>query len=168
MSMAKAITSGYQPLGAVGITEKVYEGVMATDSAFFHGFTYNGHPVCCAAAIANLEIIEQEHLVQNAARMGKHMLERFQELQGLPHVGEVRGLGLLAAIEIVADKGTRAKFDPKKRVGERIQARARAEGLLCRAVNDILCFSPPLIITRDEVDLLATRLKTAIESVADA
>ncbi len=167
LSLAKAMTSGYQPLGAVGLSEEIYQGLLGSEAAFFHGYTYNGHPVCCAAALANLDIIEAERLVENAATVGAYLLERLQELQELPHVGEVRGLGLLAAVEIVADKATRAKFAPELKVGERIQARARAGGLLCRAVSDVICLAPPLIITREEVDLVVSRLATAITGVGE-
>lgn len=165
MSMAKALTSGYLPLGAVGITEEIYQGLMKSEVPFFHGLTYNGHPVCCAAAIANIDIIVKENLVENAARMGKYMLERLQELLDLPYVGDVRGLGLVAAIELVEDKKTKAKFDPQKKIPQQVFLKARENGLVCRAMGDNICFSPPLIITREEIDLMVDRIRPAIESI---
>ena len=166
MTMAKALTSGYLPLGAVGLTEEIHRGLMKSNIPFFHGLTYNGHPVCCAAALANLDIIVKENLVENAAVVGKYMLERFQEFRDLPHVGDVRGLGLMAAIELVEDKKSKAKFSPEKKIATQVVMKARENGLICRPLGENVCFSPPLTITRAEVDLMVDRVRPAIESIA--
>lgn len=163
MSVAKAITSGYVPLGAVAVSEGVYEGLKAADTPFMHGFTYNAHPVACAAALANLDILVGEDLAGNAAAVGPYFLARLGELRRYRAVGDVRGLGLMAAVELVAEKQTKAKFDPAQKAALKVQMAARRHGLLCRAAGDTLLFAPPLIIDRQGLDLLVERLAQAIE-----
>ncbi len=166
MTLAKGITSGYLPLGAVALTEEIYQVLAAPGVTFLHGFTYYGHPVCCAAALANLAVIERERLVENAARMGEYLLARLTELRDHPLVGDVRGLGLMAGVELVADRATRRPFPPEKQVGRQVVHLARENGLLCRASGDIICFAPPLCIDRAGVDLLVGRFRRALETVA--
>ncbi len=163
LSLAKGITSGYVPLGAVGITEKIYQGLAVPDTTFAHGFTYAGHPVACATALANLAIIENEGLVENAARMGRLLREGLQENADHPHVGEVRGLGLMCGVELVADKETRQPFAPVGSGAARVAARLREKGVMCRAIRDILAFAPPLCINADEVAALTGKVKEAIQ-----
>ena len=163
LSLAKGITSGYVPLGAVGVTERVYEGMVVPNTMFAHGFTYAGHPVACAASLANLSIIEKENLVENAARMGKRLREGLQEVADHPNVGEVRGLGLMCGVELVVDKATRQPFEPLGKAGAQVAARLREKGVMCRAIRDILAFAPPLCINADEVQTITSRVKEAIE-----
>ena len=130
-----------------------------------HGFTYSGHPTACAAALCNIAIMEREDLVGNAARTGEYLQERLRELAQLPIVGEVRGKGLIAAVELVSDKKTRAPFLPLVSAAADAAALAYDRGLICRAVGDILALSPPLIITKQQVDDAVGILRESIESV---
>jgi len=165
MAMAKGITSAYAPLSAVGLSEAVFEGMAQPGNSFMHSYTYSGHPIVCAAALKNIEILERENLVQRAAEMGHYLNERMGELRDLPYVGEVRGLGLMVAVEPVADKKTKARFDPKQRVGAQIQQHLRQKGVLCRASDDYVAFSPPLVITKDQIDHMVNSLRSAFESI---
>jgi adenosylmethionine-8-amino-7-oxononanoate aminotransferase len=163
MSTAKGITSGYIPLGAVFVTEKLYNGIKTSEGVFMHGFTYNGHPVACAAALANLAIMERERLVEHTAQIGPYFLERLSELQRFRHVGDVRGKGLMAAIELVADQKTAEPFDPAKKVGPTVAKTALKHGLLIRAAGDILVFAPPLVIDERGIDELVAGLTKTFE-----
>jgi len=130
---------------------------------FMHGFTYSGHPVSCAASLCNLGILERENLIGNAARTGEYFQARLRELAQLPIVGEVRGKGLMAAIELVSDKATRAPFSPLGSVATNVAALAYESGLICRAVRDLLALAPPLIITTQQVDDMVGILRQALE-----
>lgn len=162
MTMAKGLTSAYLPFGAVAVRDDVVEGLKG--SAIF-GFTYSGHPVCSAAAIKAMEIYERDNIVENAAEMGKYTLERLKaECLNLPCVGDISGLGLMLGIEIVADKQNRTAFPPDQNVAMDIGNEARKKGLLIR-VADRIAFTPPLIITRDEIDKALDILLPIIEAV---
>jgi len=149
MTMAKQLTGGYAPLGATATTSKIAENI----PTFLHLHTYGNHPVCCAAALANIEIIEKENLVANAAAMGKIFLEGLKELTKHPIVGEARGLGLWCALEIVQDKKTKATFPAKDNVLSMLTLAGRTHGVIIRGMgNNALEFSPPLTITRREIE----------------
>ncbi|HUG16176.1 MAG TPA: aspartate aminotransferase family protein [Thermomicrobiales bacterium] len=165
VSIAKGITSGYVPLGAVGISDRIYEQMIEPDHMFMHGFTYSGHPVACAVALANIEIIEQEDLPSNAGEQGAYLLDRLREL--LPHqnVGEVRGKGLMMIVEVVDNKDTKAKFDPTLNIGGKLQAATRERGLIVRCSNDGIAIAPPLILTRAEADQISNAIQGAIVDV---
>jgi L-2,4-diaminobutyrate transaminase len=172
VTCAKGLTSAYFPLSAVGISEKVW-AVLRDGSpevgAFAHGFTYSGHPVGAAAALANLDILQGEDLVGNAARTGAYLQARLKEaIAPLPLVGDVRGVGLMAGVELVADRATRQSFDPALKVTQRVAARCLDDGLIVRAlpVGGVLVLSPPLCITRAEVDQVIETLGGAIRVVA--
>ena len=137
------------------------------DDAFFHGYTYTGHPVACAAALANLDIIERERLVERAAELGPYLQERLATLSDLPAVGHVRGRGLMAAVELVKDKATREPFAPEEQVGRRVLEEALANGLLLRVCpGDALALCPPLVVTREQIDEMVAVLRDAITAVA--
>ena len=165
VSFAKGITSGYVPLGGVGVTDAVFAVLAEPDRMFMHGFTYTGHPVACAVALRNLRIVEEERLPENAAWAGAYLLDRLLPLRDHPHVGEVRGKGLMLAIEVVADKATKAKFDAEADIAGRLQAATRRHGVLVRAGGDGLILAPPLIIQQAELDELATGCGAAIREV---
>ncbi|MBM4333533.1 MAG: aspartate aminotransferase family protein [Deltaproteobacteria bacterium] len=149
LTMAKQLTSGYVPLGATATTRKIADNI----PTFLHLHTYGNHPVCCAAALANLEIIEKEKLVANAAEMGKYFLEGLMDLTRHSTVGEARGLGLWCAIEIVKDKKNRIPFPAKENILFHLALAGRAHGVIIRGMgNNALEFSPPLTITRKELD----------------
>jgi putrescine aminotransferase len=163
MTMAKAITSGYLPLSAVMVGDRVAEVLINDTGEFYHGFTYSGHPVACAVALANLDIIEREGLVARAEHTGRLLRGKLRDaLADHPMVGEIRGVGLIGAIELVADKRTRRFFDKRGRVGTMCRDYCFENNLVMRAVRDTMVFSPPLIISHDEIDLLVARAAAAI------
>ena len=134
-----------------------------------HGWTYSGHPICAAAALANLNILERENLTQNAAQTGAYLLEQLHAaFDDHPLVGEVRGAGMLAAIEFMADKDERRTFDPTLKVGPRVSAAAMQRGLIARAMphGDILGFAPPLVTSRADVDEIVRLARGAIDEVS--
>jgi adenosylmethionine-8-amino-7-oxononanoate aminotransferase len=165
VSIAKGVTSGYIPLGAVGVSDEVYNQMIEPDQMFMHGFTYSGHPVGCAVALRNIKIIEDENLPANAAEQGEYLINRLQEMVPHQHVGEVRGKGMMMIVEVVDDKGAKAKFDPSLNIGPKLQAATRARGLIVRASNDGIAISPPLILTRDEATRIADGIQSAIIEV---
>ncbi|HUW80095.1 MAG TPA: aspartate aminotransferase family protein [Acidocella sp.] len=163
MTMAKAITSGYVPLSAVMVGDRVADVMINDVGEFYHGFTYSGHPVACAVALANLDIIENEGLVDRSADMGLLLRKKLRDaLADHPMVGEIRGIGLIGAIELVADKRTRRFFEKRGRIGGICRDRCIANGLIMRAVRDTMVFSPPLTISADEIDMLVARAEKSI------
>jgi adenosylmethionine-8-amino-7-oxononanoate aminotransferase len=165
MAMAKGITSGYIPLGAVGVSDAIYERMIGPDAMFMHGFTYSGHPTACAVGIHNIAIIEDERLPANAAARGKQLLGGLKELRDHPHVGNVRGKGMMAIVEIVADKGSKARYDAASEVGNKLQAATRGRGLIVRCSDTGIAISPPLVMTAEETDRLVGIVGDAITEV---
>lgn len=167
LSFAKGVTSGYIPLGGVLISDRIQEVLRSVpdDHALMHGFTYSGHPVSCAVALKNLEIIERDGLVERAASTGMYLKHKLDELRGLPFVGDIRGRGLMTCIEIVADKGTRERFPFAGLARTAAVAKsAREFGLITRPLlDDILLLAPPLVITEAECDRAVQALASSIE-----
>lgn len=164
--LSKQITSSYQPLAAIVFSDAIYQGVAdgsAELGTFGHGFTASGHPVATAVGLENLAIIEERDLVGNAARVGAHLQEGLRRFASHPLVGEVRGVGLIGAIELVADKATKRRFDPPGRVGSYLFERAQERGLIVRNIQDSIAFCPPMIITAAQVDDLLGRFAGALE-----
>lgn len=153
MTVAKGVVSSYLPLAAAIVREEVADAFAGEDNILRHVFTAAGHPVSAAAALRNIQIIEEEGLVDNAARVGAYFKE---QLEGLmvdhPLVGDVRGLGMLLAVELVSDRKTKAGFAASERVPERLNEKFKKHGLIFRVNSNILNIGPPLCITRDEVD----------------
>ncbi|CAB1078532.1 Adenosylmethionine-8-amino-7-oxononanoate aminotransferase (EC [Olavius algarvensis Delta 1 endosymbiont] len=147
LTMAKGISSGYIPLGAVGCTDHVLEPIQH----FMHLHTYGNHPVACAAALKNIEILQEEKLIHNAAAMGAYFLEGLKNFEKHPTVGEARGTGLWLALDFTSDKKTRAAF-PIAHVNN-IIARARERGLLVKTMGAALEIAPPLIVEKDDIDM---------------
>lgn len=166
---AKGLTSGYIPLAAVIFSEAIHQVISApaAEAWFTHGYTYSGHPVACAVGLKNIEIIEREDLCGNAARVGDYLEERLGELRDLPIAGDVRGRRLMMCIEYVADKKTKAKLPDEANISKRISNECEARGLLVRPIGHLDVLSPPLIITRNEVDFIADTLGAAIRKVTD-
>ncbi|MCJ7829985.1 MAG: aminotransferase class III-fold pyridoxal phosphate-dependent enzyme, partial [Desulfobacterales bacterium] len=158
ITMAKGITSGYVPLGAVGCTDKV----MAPIDILMHLHTYGNHPVACATAIKNLEIILNEALVENARRMGAYFLEGLKTLERIAIVGEARGTGLWTALDLTTDKKTRALF-PFDRMNNIIM-RGRRKGFLFKTMGHALEFAPPLTIQKAEIDATIEMLDECIDA----
>ncbi len=171
MVLSKQLTSSYLPLAAVLLSEKVhaviadYSGKLGT---FGHGYTTSGHPVTTAVALENIRIIEERQLVQNAARMGQVLQSSLQALNDHPLVGEVRGTGLIAAVELVADKAARKPFDPSGKLGAAIFERAHEHGLIVRGIQDSIAFCPPLIINEAQVKDMVSRFVDTLEDVSKA
>jgi putrescine aminotransferase len=164
MTMAKGITSGYIPLSAVMVGDRVADVLINRTGEFYHGFTYSGHPVACAVALANLDILERENLVQRAEDFGILVREKLHAaFDDHPMVGEIRGVGLIGAIELTADKRTRKFFDKRGRVGMIARDFCIENELVVRAVRDTLVYSPPLTISVDEIDMLVARLARAVD-----
>src|SRR5580700_8816175 len=169
VSFAKGVTSGYLPLGGIILSERVHGAILSApmDQRYMHAATYSGHPVCCAVGLRNVEIIEDENLVDRSAAMGKRLLAALEELYNLPNVGEVRGLGMMCGIELVADKSTKA---PALGLGVKISREAMAKGLLVRArpgsadpqMGDTLCLSPPLSTPAEILDKIPQIIRESI------
>ena len=170
MSTAKGLTSGYVPMSACLISDGVWEILREGSSQFgpfAHGYTYSGHPVAAAAALANLEIIEREGLVQNAAKVGAYLQESLRDaFADHPLVGEVRGAGLIAGIELVEDRDTKKPFDPSLAVARRLHELLMEEGLICRAVFDTLAFSPPLVLANEDVDSIVAMFSIGLAKLS--
>ncbi len=166
---AKGLSSGYQPIGAVIFSDRMW-GAMAAggDRWFANGFTYAGHPVACAAALKNIEILEREDLPGNALRVGAHLQDRLRGLYDLPIVGEVRGREMIACVESVADRATMAPLPEEAQIGTRISRACEARGLLVRPLGANNVMSPPLILTMAQADRIADTLREAIVEVTDA
>jgi 4-aminobutyrate---pyruvate transaminase len=166
MTLAKALTSGYVPLSVAAIRGDMYERLRAPSGkvgVFGHGYTYSGHPVSCAVALKTLEIYERDRVFQHAARVGTYMQQQLRKFESHALVGEVRGVGLIAALEIVANKSTRESF-PTAEIVQHLQSRAQEHGLLTRALGATsVGICPPLIITERQIDEIIGSLGTALE-----
>lgn len=168
MAIAKGMTSGYQPMGGVFISDRVGDQVMAHAGEVFHGYTYSGHPAAAAAGLANLRILQEERLVERVHDLiGPYMQRAWASLGDHPLVGETRMEGLIGALEIVADRHTMARFPNEGETGTRCRDISVANGLVMRAVRDTMVISPPLIITEAEVDELVLRARGALDRLAE-
>ena len=166
VQFAKAITSGYFPLGGVGLTERIAEALDQSGSPWMHAYTYSAHPVGCAVALRNLEIIEREGLPAQSAAKGDYLLAGLNAaLAGHPHVGELRGKGLMCAIEYVEDKSTKQEFEPAQRVGERLHAEAQRRGLFSRQRGDVFCLAPPFVTSREQLDRIIEIMAESTKAV---
>ena len=171
VSVAKALSSAYQPIAAVMVPENMYQA-MLTESrkigTFGHGYTYSGHPVAAAVALKTLEIYARDKIVEKVAAKAPQFQARFAKLAEHPLVGEARGVGLIGAVELVADKKSKRSFDPKLGVGARCVAFAQEEGLITRAVaGDNVALCPPLIISPEEIDGMFDMLTRALDQTLD-
>jgi L-2,4-diaminobutyrate transaminase len=173
ITIAKGLTSAYLPLSGVIVGERVWKVIERGSEELGpmgHGWTYSGHPLGAAAGLANLDILEQEKLTENARDTGSYLQVQFKtSFEDHPLVGEVRGVGLLLALEFVADKSKKLRFDASWKVGAKVSAACLEQNLIARAMpdGDILGFAPPLSITKKEVDEIVTRTTKALNSVAD-
>jgi 4-aminobutyrate--pyruvate transaminase len=170
MTMAKGLSSAYQPISAIALSDEIYQDlVVGSDQAghyFGHGTTYSGHPVAAAVALKVLEIFERRNLLAHVQRVARHFARRLDAYRQHPLVGEVRQVGLMAAVELVADKAARGAFDPVGHVAARLKRECEDQGLIVRAVQarDSVAFSPPLVITEAEVDEVFARFDAALET----
>jgi adenosylmethionine-8-amino-7-oxononanoate aminotransferase len=170
MCFAKGLTSGYIPMGATLCSDRIYEaflGAPGDGRELRHGNTYSGHATAAAAALANLAIVQREELAENARRVGAYLLERLRGLARHAIVGDVRGIGLLARVELVRDRASRQPFAPPGVVGGRVRRRMHELGVVIRNVGDVLTFSPALILTEAQADEMVDVVDRAIGDVAD-
>ncbi|MCB1685128.1 MAG: aspartate aminotransferase family protein [Pseudomonadales bacterium] len=166
MPIAKGMTSGYLPMGGVVVADRVAE-VLQRGGEFYHGFTYSGHPTCAAVAIRNIEIMRDEKIVDHVRDVAApHLAKIFRKLGEHPIVGEARSLGLLGALELVSDKKTRKRFEPKGRIGELCRDLAVDNGVVMRHVGESLIVAPPLISTVAQIDELAERAWKTLDDAA--
>jgi 4-aminobutyrate--pyruvate transaminase len=166
ITCAKALSSAYVPIAAVMVSEGIYEAMVRESEkigVFAHGFTYSGHPVPSAVALETLKIYEERHILEHVRAVAPRMQQRIREFAGHPIVGEARGIGLIGAVELVANKESKASFDPKAGVGGYLAKRGHHHGLIIRAIGDVIAFCPPLIITEAEIDMLFDRFKLALD-----
>ena len=168
MTLAKGISSGYQPISAVALGPRVGDAIATANEELVHGFTWSGHPVACAVALKNLEIIERERLVERVHDdIGPYFQAKIRELTNHPLVGEVRGIGLLGAIELVQDKKKRAFFPSDLNVGTICRTHCFANGLVMRAIRDTMVLAPPLIVKREEIDEIVKLARRCFDLTAN-
>jgi 4-aminobutyrate--pyruvate transaminase len=167
ITVAKMLTSAYVPMSALYINDKVYQVIAdaaATIGTFGHGYTYSGHPVACAVALETLRIYESDRIVEHVQRVAPRLQEGLRKYRGHPIVGDVRGLGLIAAIELAADPKARKPFEAAKGVGAYLAKAAQNHGLIVRVMaGDIVAFSPPLVITEAEIDEVLAKFDLALQ-----
>jgi 4-aminobutyrate---pyruvate transaminase len=166
ISCAKALSAGMQPISALLVNQKIFDAMLDESRKlgnFAHGFTYAGHPVTTAVAMETLRIYEEIDILGHIRQVGPYLQQQLAGLSDHPLVGEVRGVGLLTGIELVADRATRKQFDPPGKVGAAVDRHARQHGLITRFVGDRIAFSPPLIITRPEIDEAVRLTRAALD-----
>ena len=163
--IAKGITSGYIPLGAVGIADEIVGVLQTPDRMFMHGFTYSGHPVACAVALENIKLLEDEQLPENARVMGDKLLHDMRAaVAGHAHVGDIRAKGLMMLVEVVQDKTTKAPY-PALSIGGKLQAATRARGLIVRCGDNGIAIAPPLTISSSQIEELVGTVRAALLEV---
>jgi 4-aminobutyrate--pyruvate transaminase len=170
ITIAKGLSAGYMPIGGVLISEPVYQAMLEQSrkiGTFGHGFTYSGHPVCAAVALRALEIYQEDEILSHVSAMEPHFAERIAQLAQHPLVGHSRAVGLVGAIELMADPGRKMPFDPTLKVGARLAEWALEYGVMLRPLGDVISFCPPLIIDHAEIDFLFDAVTRALERVAD-
>lgn len=169
MSIAKGLSSGYLPIGGVMVGPRVAEALLQAEEEFTHGFTYSGHPVACAVALENIRLLRAEGIIERVAEdIGPYLQQRWRELADHPLVGEVRGLGMFGALELVRNKITRERFAPAGRAGTLCRDSCVRNGLVMRAVGDTMIIAPPLIITREQIDELIERAAYCLDLTVKA
>lgn len=167
ITVAKGLTSGYLPLGAAIISDRIFDVIAEEGHGryFAVGYTYSGHPVSCAAGLKNIEIIEREGLLEHVRRVGPYFMERLDTLRDLPMVGDVRGSHLMACVEFVADRETKAVYPPELDIGKLVADACEPRGVIVRPMDNLNVMSPPLIIDEADVDLIVRTLRDAIVEV---
>ena len=164
ITSAKGITSGYIPLGAVLISDRLMKSISKDSSLFFHGFTYSGHPVSCAAALKNIEIIKRDKILDHVKNIAPYFHQKLKTLYEIPIVGDVRGMGLMAGIECVIDKDSKNPLILDQAIASRIDEESLKLGLIIRPIYHICVLSPALIIQKEQVDDLVDKLYQAISN----
>jgi putrescine---pyruvate transaminase len=168
MCLAKGITSGYIPLSAVLVGQRVAQTLIDEGGEFYHGFTSSGHPVSCAVALENLRILEEEGIIENVRNsIGPYFSRRLAELKSHPLVAETRSVGLIGAVEVVRSRATMAPIEDAERVCERIRDIGFANGIIVRPIQSTIVLAPPLIISPSEIDFLVDRLRRSLDEFGE-
>jgi len=170
ITCAKGLTSGYIPLGAFIASERLYQDILASNAetaVFSNGFTYSGHPVACAAALKNIEIMEREDICAHVRKISPHFQERLRGLGKLPLVGDARGVGLMGCVEMVKDRKTKEAFTWETGVGAKVDQRCQENGLILRPMGHLCVFSPPLVISPAQIDRMFDIMHKAIDATQD-
>lgn len=171
MTVAKGITGGYLPLAATLATDRIYEAFLGPHESgrtFFHGHTYTGNPLACAAALASLELFEKNRVIEKLQPKIGYLTRRLAEIAELPHVGEVRQRGFMVGIELVKDRSTKEPFPYSRRIGHEVILRARSQGVILRPLGNVIVLMPPLAITEEELALLCDVTLRSIDEVTRA
>ena len=167
MTFAKAVTNGYMPLGGVMVGDRVAEVMLASGGEFAHGLTYSGHPASCAAGLETLRILRESNIIDTAANeIAPHFQSRLQELEDHPIVGQVRGKGMFAAVELVSDKASRERLAPESEGAVFCRDTANRNGLMVRQTGDAMITAPPLVCSIEEIDILVDKLRIALDETA--
>src|SRR6185503_16707371 len=168
LTMAKGLSSGYQPISAISLGPRMGETIAGANEELVHGYTYSGHPVASAVALKNLEVLERNRIVQRVKRtIGPYFQRRVRHVfDGHPLVGQVRGVGLLAAIELVEDKNARRRFPSERNVGTIWRDHYFSNALVMSEIRDTMVLSPPIVITEAEVEKLLAKAKLCIDLTA--
>jgi adenosylmethionine-8-amino-7-oxononanoate aminotransferase len=165
---AKGITGGYLPLAATFATQRIFDAFLGEPweaKTFFHGHTYTGNPLACAAAIASQDLFEKHNLVSEVAKKSEVLAGFLGELRSLPHVGDVRQKGFMVGIEIVADKETRRAFDSRRRIGAEICAKIRRRGIILRPLADVIVLMSPLAMGIADLRTIVDAVKSEIAAI---
>ncbi|MDH3760332.1 MAG: aspartate aminotransferase family protein [Gammaproteobacteria bacterium] len=166
VQFAKSITSGYVPLGGIGISDEIAATIRDSASPWMHAYTYSGHPTTCAVGLATLDYIESENLVERASSSGAYLLEKLHsELDNHPHVGDVRGLGMMCAVELVDDKEARSWYPPEWGVGPKMTKAMIDHGVFTRMRSEVVCLAPPLTTDEATLDELVAGVRNAVVDV---
>jgi putrescine aminotransferase len=170
MTLAKGVTSGYVPLGGVMVGERIAQVLIEQGGEFNHGYTYSGHPVACAVALANIRVLQREGIVARVHDdLGPYLAQQFATLTGHPLVGEVQTCGLMGAVQLVKDPALGTPFDDKLEVGMVCRGHCFGNGLIMRAVGDRMIVAPPLVITRAQIDEMMDLIRRCLDlTLADA
>ena len=168
MTFAKAVTNGYMPLGGVMVSDKLTDVLLAGGGEFAHGLTYSGHPAACAAGLATIKVLLDSNIIETSARdIAPHFQARLKELEAHRIVGQVRGRGMFAALELVSDKGSRERLAPESEGAVYCRNMANASGLMVRQTGDAMITAPPLVCNIEEIDFLVEKLGEALDKTAD-
>lgn len=168
VQFAKGITSGYFPLGGIGISDEIKSVLDSVSPAkrWWHGYTASAHPAACAVALENIRLIEEENLLKRAEILGKRLLDGLrQSLSGHKNAGDIRGIGLLAAVELVSDKKSKSKFPASENIGGKIKNELLKRGILTRLLDETICLAPPLVINEKQIDEIVNSLTESINTI---
>ncbi len=170
MALSKGISGGYLPLAATLATEEVYQGFLGKYEefkAFFHGHTYTGNPLACVAGIASLDVFNDERVINDLQPKIKRLSERLESFKALPHVGNVRQMGIMIGIELVSDKESKSEYAPELKIGHRVILEARKRGLIIRPLGPVIVMMPPLAISQTEIDRMCDITYDSIRIVTE-